>query len=1129
MVWTVTRSPTTGNGTITLQADGTTSENLSVLLAQGVTAGLVGLSNPTPGVYQTEPGTILEVRGATGDTTTWLYQDCDLICLHYFYLRNNARFRPETKNKAGLKVKRPSFVLSAQPYNYFDGAGIFSRTQGGVMLAENWDFMMRAPGGLDSYMDGGAIFDEGLSPDCLASYKGCTFTCDANQYSGGIYYLGFPIVAGGATFSDCRFLGFPSLETANTAPLLNILLELCAGIKNRDPGNYVIDRFRFIDCGTEITARNGGQWRAIDCLVTPTQHVIENDCSIVLSNSVEFLGSPAEANGIIYLQNPTTNVDRRRITSSSGKVSGGNSTGASVAVNSDRICVDVFSRSRGASNGGGDTSGTLTSIDLRSGEFKAVFAKYGREPQAFSFILSGQIESAQVVPFISAIDTQITQTNAATVAAYTGFVVNYSTQLVTRSSGTEAQLYDWLALEKASLDSSGVVVNGLTLPKCALPTLATTIYDRVSGAFAYNLRIVGSDFLTGGRTIAMASGRTLTFATAANHSAVKIAIPATGIVHFEQGGVATLNGTFAAGATINNGSASALTVLVDESQKANITTTSTGGGSITVISQTTLNFTGIIAGSTIGILNNSGVLIDSAIVPGTTYSLTLTYPGALLYSVRVRKYGSNVFANSFTLAPGTLSININQAVDPFVVLSESAAGALTGIAINYGSSLTTVSANRTLSQLYDYARWSISQLSNIDKTNPAIATTDGVIRSLNYNLSLTGTSTITGTGTLAVGSRTLFLGAAQTYSFDATVGATGKVSVVNGTTTLSIASYASGAKFDNSTATAAIVQVPYAELANATALTPTAGGGSVTPRSIPVTFTGFPTAANANGRSADATFGVQDVSSDVWHTYDASSGSVVISLSELATAPDYQLVVMADAMGWVRTPDTTIAADYSGTFDFSNLFREIVDENGDPMVGLGTQSAIDKITYDQASGRFEADEGAIDFYSVLDKKEILTSSQLGLTIFNSALVRQLNFIKNAYANLIQIPSPLTVAASTTATASPILTDFVVMRTGDPTADVFVHGLPSTAPGLSDRPEIRMGTTKFISSSASGGSGGSGPTAAQIRQEMDANSKLATVATQTARVDALIENSGGDRFKAKTLEAVIEQANKPVIK
>jgi hypothetical protein len=67
-------------------------------------------------------------------------------------------FRPETKNKAGLKVKRPSFVLSAQPYNYFDGAGIFSSTQGGIMQAENWDFMMRAPGGLGQLHERRRIF-----------------------------------------------------------------------------------------------------------------------------------------------------------------------------------------------------------------------------------------------------------------------------------------------------------------------------------------------------------------------------------------------------------------------------------------------------------------------------------------------------------------------------------------------------------------------------------------------------------------------------------------------------------------------------------------------------------------------------------------------------------------------------------------------------------------------------------------------------------------------------------------------------------------------------------------------------------------------------------------------------------
>jgi hypothetical protein len=318
--------------------------------------------------------------------------------------------------------------------------------------------------------------------------------------------------------------------------------------------------------------------------------------------------------------------------------------------------------------------------------------------------------------------------------------------------------------------------------------------------------------------------------------------------------------------------------------------------------------------------------------------------------------------------------------------------------------------------------------------------------------------------------------------------------VAAGTTNLSGWQF-TGATIDNASASAAIILVDYDQIGNIS--TTSTGGGSISVRSTPVVFTGFPTAANANGRSPEATLGIQDVSSGIWHTYDASSGSVSVSLSQLATAPAYQLVVRADAIGWIRTPDSTIDADYSGTFNFANLFREIVDDDGDAMVGLGVQATMDKISYNQSAGRFEIDSGAIDFFSALDKKEVLTSSQAGLTVFDSALVRQLNFIKNAYANLIQFPNPLTAAASATAATSPILTDFVVMRTGDPTADVFVHGLSSSAPGLSDRPEIRMGTTKFISASASGGSGA---TAIEIRQEIDNNSsKLATIESQTSKL------------------------------
>jgi hypothetical protein len=78
----------------------------------------------------------------------------------------------------------------------------------------------------------------------------------------------------------------------------------------------------------------------------------------------------------------------------------------------------------------------------------------------------------------------------------------------------------------------------------------------------------------------MGSGKTLTFATAANHSAVKIAIPSTGIVHFEQGGSATLDGVFAVGATITVASGETITVSVPANQKSNIV----AGTGVTVIS-----------------------------------------------------------------------------------------------------------------------------------------------------------------------------------------------------------------------------------------------------------------------------------------------------------------------------------------------------------------------------------------------------------------------------------------------------------------------------------------------------------------------------------------------------------------
>lgn len=61
------------------------------------------------------------------------------------------------------------------------------------------------------------------------------------------------------------------------------------------------------------------------------------------------------------------------------------------------------------------------------------------------------------------------------------------------------------------------------------------------------------------------------------------------------------------------------------------------------------------------------------------------------------------------------------------------------------------------------------------------------------------------------------------------------------------------------------------------------------------------------------------------------------------------------------------------------------------------------------------------------------------------------------------------------------------------------------------------TQKALEQAPTGG-GTTPPTVEEIRQEIDANSTmLADIYTDTQRVDGLIENSSGDRFKAKALE------------
>lgn len=84
--------------------------------------------------------------------------------------------------------------------------------------------------------------------------------------------------------------------------------------------------------------------------------------------------------------------------------------------------------------------------------------------------------------------------------------------------------------------------------------------------------------------------------------------------------------------------------------------------------------------------------------------------------------------------------------DTVVVLSEAAAGALSGI--SYSSGTLTVSGTRSLSEIYDWFKW--YEASN--RLAPIVTSADGVTLTLDANLTLSGT--ITGSGTIDCGAHT---------------------------------------------------------------------------------------------------------------------------------------------------------------------------------------------------------------------------------------------------------------------------------------------------------------------------------------------------------------------------------------
>ena len=109
-------------------------------------------------------------------------------------------------------------------------------------------------------------------------------------------------------------------------------------------------------------------------------------------------------------------------------------------------------------------------------------------------------------------------------------------------------------------------------------------------------------------------------------------------------------------------------------------------------------------------VTQSGELIKSPVL----YSDISAFSEADEISVSYVKYGFKFSRGIFILTPVSTLLFASHVVNSNVVLSESAALAVTGVSVNKGTNTITVSESRTLSEVYDYLQAYQSLLENTD-------------------------------------------------------------------------------------------------------------------------------------------------------------------------------------------------------------------------------------------------------------------------------------------------------------------------------------------------------------------------------------------------------------------------------
>ncbi len=175
--------------------------------------------------------------------------------------------------------------------------------------------------------------------------------------------------------------------------------------------------------------------------------------------------------------------------------------------------------------------------------------------------------------------------------------------------------------------------------------------------------------------------------------------------------------------------------------------------------------TGQVDQSTIALYDNTvpatPVLVKKQTIASTATTMNLPYDfdaTAKAFKIKLRKAGYGEVISTDSSYQKGKSAPMSQV--EYVAVDEVAAAAITGITVNGSGNTVTITADKTIDDIYAYLQWWGMQVANMEYEIPLV-TTDGINYSSTYDWTLNG-GDITGSGNLSLGAETLTVTAGET-------------------------------------------------------------------------------------------------------------------------------------------------------------------------------------------------------------------------------------------------------------------------------------------------------------------------------------------------------------------------------